>query len=99
MGRHLRTKSNLYQALEILMRGGQIRRESASTFSVKSQFKDDRYHRVRWIGKRWSCDCRLSENVNRSCEHIESVMLFLSLPSLQMMNLDPDSLSCPVCDS
>ncbi len=86
------------RGLEILLKGGQIKRADDSTFLVRSQ-SGYSWYKVRWVGKSWSCGCPEHLNKKHICKHIDAIVLFLTLPQILMLNLDPESLVCPNCSS
>ncbi len=81
----------LLGGVKILLAGGKIAKTSSSTFLVTSE--DNLRHRVRWIGRRWHCDCRRRP----VCEHVNAVALLLQLPHIITVNLNPEQFTCPSC--
>jgi len=86
----------LLRGLEIVIKGGQIRRIDSSTFLVKSQSHNG-WYKVRWNGKKWICNCPDYKRKKCECKHINAVAFLLRLPHILTINLNPEQFTCPRC--
>ena len=82
--------------LEIVVKGGQIRRINSSTFLVKSQ-SGNGWYKVKWSGKKWVCNCPDYRKRKHNCKHINAVTFLLRLPHILTINLNPEQFTCPRC--
>jgi len=86
----------LLRGLEIVAKGGQIRRIDSSTFLVKSQ-SGNGWYTVKWTGKKWTCNCPDYRKKKYDCKHINAVAFLLRLPHILTINLNPEAFTCPRC--
>ncbi|MCR8486845.1 MAG: IS6 family transposase [Nitrososphaerota archaeon] len=86
----------LLRGLEIVFKGGQIRRINPSTFLVKSQ-SGNGWYRVKWNGKKWICNCPDHNKNGYNCKHVNAVTFLLRLPHILTINLNPEQFICPKC--
>ena len=84
------------RGLEIVVKGGQIRRIDSSTFLVKSQSHNG-WYKVAWNGKKWICNCPDYKKKKYPCKHINAVTFLLRLPHILTINLNPEQFTCPRC--
>jgi transposase-like protein/predicted RNA-binding Zn-ribbon protein involved in translation (DUF1610 family) len=89
-------RMRLLRGLEIVIKGGQIRRVDSSTYLVKSQ-SGSGWYRVKWSKKKWICNCPDYRKREYECKHINAVTFLLRLPHILTMNLNPEQFACPRC--
>src|SRR2546427_1900746 len=86
----------LLRGMEIVLKGGQIKRIARSSFLVKSQTEKKEYQ-VKWRQKSWTCGCLDFAGTSIACKHINAVSYLLRLPPIMTINLNPDQFTCPNC--
>jgi len=86
------------RGLGIVAIGGQIQRLSDKLFLVKSQ-TTDAFHKVEWVGAKWSCDCQDYMKRGKPCKHIYAVNFLLALPLIVLSNTRALKRKCPYCGS
>ena len=79
---------------EILFHGGCIRKVSDSRYVVKSS-NASKWYVVCWRRGRWHCECAEHKNRPVACEHILAVLYLLRLPTVLLLNSDPEAFACP----
>lgn len=72
------------RGMEIVARGGQIRRVANSLFIVQSQVGNGWYE-VRWKGH-WVCNCPDYLKRGVPCKHIYAVVFLSRLPEILLTN-------------
>ncbi len=87
------------RGLGILALGGQIMRESDTTFLVKSQSNQSSFHMVVWKDDKWVCDCEDFVKRCKPCKHIYAVNFLLDLPRIVLSNSQAFGRFCPYCGS
>jgi len=86
------------RGMEIVARGGNIRRVSESHYLVRSQ-NGNGWYKVQWRNTRWICDCPDYEKRREACKHVYAVTFLLKLPHILLTNLNYDLMTCPRCDA
>jgi len=84
--------------MEIVAQPGRIRRVTDSSYLVRSH-SGIAWRQVHWENGRWVCDCQEDPASHEACEHVYAVTFLLKLPSILLMNLNHDLLTCPRCDA
>ncbi len=86
------------RGMEIVSRGGQIRRLAQHNYQVHSQ-KSNNWYSVEWLNGKWVCDCPDNEKSGTSCKHIYAIGFLNRLPQILMTNQNYELLTCPRCNS
>ena len=86
------------RGLAIVARGGMIRRVDKDTYLVRSSSLD-RWYRVSWDGKSWSCECDDYQKRHKNCKHIYAIFFLSRLPLILMANYQSEGIVCPHCGS
>jgi len=76
------------RGMEIVSKGGQVRRITDVEYLVRSQHTRACY-KVQCEGDSWLCECPDYEKRNTSCKHIYAVIFLLRLPSIILSNAVP----------
>ena len=74
------------RGLEIVARGGQVKRIIDSEYSVHSQQGNGRY-KVEWKNSRWVCECPDYVKRRQPCKHIHAVIFLLRLPEVMSADI------------
>jgi transposase-like protein len=86
------------RGLTIVAKGGMIKRESETTYLVRSSDLE-RWYKVSWNGKSWFCECKDFEKRRQSCKHVYAVLFLSRLPFMLMANFQAEETKCPKCSS
>src|SRR5438128_479350 len=87
------------RGLGILAKGGQIEKIRKNSFLVRSQSEASRKHKIRFLNKRWHCDCKDFQDRGRPCKHVFAVNYLRSLPLIVLSNRNAIEKACPYCGS
>jgi hypothetical protein len=71
--------------MEIVARGGCLRRVAESSYLVRSQ-NGNGWYKINWKRGKWICACPDYEKRNKSCKHIYAVIFLLRLPQILLAN-------------
>jgi transposase-like protein len=80
--------------MEIVARGGCIKRLTDSRYLVRSQRRDG-WYKIEWRNRKWRCQCPDYSARKEACKHVYAVIFFLRLPSILLTNLNYELLTCP----
>jgi hypothetical protein len=69
------------RAMEIVARGGQVKRLADSRYMVRSQHRDA-WYKVECKDGNWSCECPDQLERRKECKHIFAVLFILKLPQI-----------------
>jgi len=86
------------RGMEIVARGGQIRRITQEKYEVHSQRGDD-WYTVEWNDRRWVCSCPDFNDSGSACKHIYAIGFLNRLPHILMTNTNYEALTCPKCNA
>ena len=93
------SKRRLARALEILLKGGQVKRVSEFEYKVRSQSKRRFWYTAKWVNGKWTCSCEDYAKRKSECKHIYAILLLQKLPEIIMHNAASLEVRCPKCGS
>jgi hypothetical protein len=82
------------RGMEIVSKGGQVRRIAELEYLVHSQHTRSWYS-VQRKGGRWLCECPDYLKRKQTCKHGYAIAFMLDLPRILSINLHPSDLNCP----
>ena len=86
------------RGMEIVARGGCLRRATESRYLVRSQ-NGNGWYKVNWKRGKWICECPDYRARNEACKHVYAVTFLLRLPHILLTNLNYELLTCPRCNA
>jgi len=86
------------RGMEIVARGGFIKRVSDSRYLVRSQ-SGNGWYKVEWRNGKWICECPDYVARKEACKHVYAVTFLLKLPHILLTNLNYELLNCPRCEA
>ena len=93
------SRRRLARALEILLKGGQIKRINEFEYKVRAQSRSNEWYTVKWMNGKWTCSCEDYTKRRRECKHIYAILLLQKLPEIIMYNVASLEVRCPKCGS